>query len=784
MSKQFRTAYRTNIFFYFCSGLLSIVIGLVKKTIPLPIMIVIAVFIVGTIIAFQITSRLSNIDQTKYGMFQSIAFVILNLALSFAFDSAQVFIYAMCFSTILSFVFIDTKLSKFQLAECIICCLIFACGVALYTMSPQTMLAFSFGMLMLVVTNIVIVSMTNHINFQYRKNYEQERSLDDMLKVVETKCDEAQEATRAKSRFLAHMSHEIRTPINAVIGMNEMILRESTDREILDYASETKAAADSLLGIINDILDITRIESGKLVPIYAEYSPANLINNIYNMIRFKADDKKLTFNVYVDESIPSRLKGDDIRLKQILINLLSNAIKYTHEGSVTLEVRHLHAGNISFAVSDTGIGIKPEDIKRLFNAFDRMEEEKNRSIEGTGLGLNITSSLLKMLGSSLKVESVYGEGSTFSFMLSQIVTDPTPIGELDLSMPELASEVYHSVFTASKAKLLVVDDNDINRHVFINLLKKTQMQIHEAASGAECLEKIRDTRFDIIFMDHMMPEMDGVETFRKIRSDGTHKCVGVPVIILTANAIVGAEESYLDEGFNGFLSKPINPQKLETMIFSLLDKSLISEASTEETPAEGARLDLPIINGIDWGYARLHFDYDDAIMMETLKMFRNAISSDAAELDRYFSSIDEEKSIDSYRIKVHSMKSSAALVGIVNLAGMAMELESSAQSYNSEAIKALHPMFISRWKSYEKELSELCGVSAPKKNASEYTDEIREITEKIRSAAAVLDVDVLDEMSQKLEEFNFDGEATQRVAMVRNAIFNFETEKLKNCEIL
>ena len=409
MRSQFHTGSTTNSFFYVFMGIAAIVMGIANDRFPLPMLIFFIVFFVGTTTAFAIAAKRTR-KYTLYGKLQMMAFAVLNCFISISFDSAQTFIYAMCFSTILGFVFIDVKVSKFQFIQSCIIAVVAAAFISYYTGSKQTMLAYTFGTIVLLVMNWVVVSMVIHIRFQYRKNSEQERSLDDMLKVVEAKCDEARNATKIKSRFLAHMSHEIRTPINAVIGMNEMILRESKDEEILKYASETKTAADSLLGIINDILDITRIEAGKLTPIYVEYKPAKLINDIYNLIRFKAESKNLDFIVIIDENIPQRLKGDDIRLKQIVLNLLSNAVKYTHEGSVTLEIRYLGEGILSFSVKDTGIGIKEENIEKLFEAFARMDENVNRNIEGTGLGLNITSSLLKMFGSRLEVASKYGTG--------------------------------------------------------------------------------------------------------------------------------------------------------------------------------------------------------------------------------------------------------------------------------------------------------------------------------------------------------------------------------------
>ncbi|MBQ3161178.1 MAG: response regulator [Oscillospiraceae bacterium] len=781
MRSQFHTAYTTNSFFYVFMGIATIIIGISFKRLPLALLILFSVFFVGTTIAFAIAARRTR-RVTLYGKLQMAAFVIINIFLSIVFDSAQVFIYAMCFSTILGFVFIDSKVSKFQFMQSFIIIFIAARFVSHYTGSRQTMLAFSFGTVMLLVMNWIIVSMVNHIKFQYRKNAEQERSLDDILKVVEAKCDEAQKATKTKSRFLAHMSHEIRTPINAVIGMNEMILRESKDRDIFRYALETKNAADSLLGIINDILDITRIEAGKLTPIYDEYKPAKLINDIYNMIRFKAEDKNLEFIVIADETIPRKLRGDDIRLKQIVINLLSNAVKYTHKGSVTFEVKYLGDGNLYFSVKDTGIGIKDEDIEKLFEAFARMDEKNNRNIEGTGLGLNITSQLLKMFGSKLEVASKYGTGSFFAFEIAQEIIDPTPIGKLDLNNVEYEHKEYKADFAAPDAKVLVVDDNEMNRKVFKNLLKRTQVIISEASGGQQCVEMVKENRYDIIFMDHMMPVMDGIQALKHVRSDEDSLCADIPVVALTANAVVGARDFYIEAGFDSFLSKPVDPKKLEKALSSLLPESLLQSAETlqEAEQATEEAIELPIINGIDWRYARLNFDSDSSLL-ETIKMFRNSAAKDTAEIDSYFNSIDEAESLNSYRIKVHGMKSTAALIGIVRLAGMAMELEEAARSGNTEIIRMLHPVFVSNWRNYKKELAVLFTEDTDLKDASEYRDAILEIFENIRNAADDMDVDALDEMSRKLDEFRFDGASAEIVERVKNDIFNFNVENLANC---
>ncbi len=781
---QFNVGYKINLAFYIFEGIVAMAMGLIFERMHIFAVIGIGVLLVLSVVFLCSYLKCPKLNVTAYGIVQNIFFVIMNVFFSISFDSAQVFLYAMCLNTILSFVFINNTLSRFQLIQSIIMVIASAAFVGIYTGSQQTMLVFTFGSILLLVMNWVVMSMTIYINFQYRKGYEQERSLDDMLKLVEAKCDDAQQATRSKSQFLANMSHEIRTPINAIMGMNEMILRESKEPGIRNYASETMTAAEALLEIINDILDITKIETGKLVLYPNEYSVQSLINDIYNLIQFRAYNKELELNFIIDENIPSKLIGDDIRLKQVIMNLLSNAVKYTHTGSVTFEAKYLGNGKLSFSVKDTGIGIKREDINRLFEAFERFEQNKNRGIEGTGLGLNIASSLLKMFGSKLNVISKYGVGSIFSFEISQEIADPTPVGKFKLKTRESGRKAYFTKFEAPDAKILVVDDNRMNRKVFINLLKETKISIDEAESGMECLSMVQKNVYDIIFMDHMMPEMDGIQTFDAMKEMDNNLSKDAPVFILTANAVVGAKEFYIEKGFDGYLSKPVDPEKLEKMVISVLgkgDEVYQSEAETGEPKADDFDEELPIITGVDWNFAKLHFKGKEPLF-NAIDMFYKSIKRDADELGMYFDAINNEGGISSYRIKVHSMKSSAALIGIIHLAGLALELENAAKKGDADLIRLLHPVFIQRWLGYTELLSELIQEKAPGRNAADYRDEILEIFECIRNGAEEMDVDILDEMSAKLDEYSFEGDMAQKIQDIKTCIFNFEIEKLRDIQ--
>lgn len=394
---------------------------------------------------------------------------------------------------------------------------------------------------------------------------------------LEAAKEEADRANLAKTSFLAKMSHEIRTPVNAVLGMNEMILDESNEEHIKEYAGDIKSSSLALLNIINDILDSSKIESGKMEIVCDNYNMGSLLNDIYNMINIKAKEKGLEFIYDIDATMPSEYYGDDKRIRQVLLNLLTNAVKYTNKGSVTMKVSYrIQDENaiIRYSVKDTGIGIKEEDIGKIYGAFERFDSTRNRNVEGTGLGMYIAQQFLNMMGSELEIKSEYEKGSEFSFEIVQKVVNSAPLGDFrgKLSRAKAASKAYME-YIAPQARVLVVDDNMMNCKVFYNLLKKTQMQITELQSGKECLELLRRESFDLVFLDHMMPGMDGIETFNAIREEKL--CEDVPIIMLTANAIVGDREKYISIGFTDFMSKPIMPAELHKLIINYLPKELV-----------------------------------------------------------------------------------------------------------------------------------------------------------------------------------------------------------------
>lgn len=608
-------------------------------------------------------------------------------------------------------------------------------------------------------------------------------SMKDIFSIEEDK-QKALLSNRAKSKFLANMSHEIRTPINAILGMDSMILRESNDETIKEYAMNIQNASQTLLYLVNDILDFSKIESGKMEIIPVEYEFSSTIHDVVTMITEKAKDKGLDMSVNVNPNLPYKLSGDELRIRQVLVNLLTNAVKYTKEGGIKLTVDgsiEEDYVNIYIEVEDTGIGIKEEDLSKLFERFERIEEEKNRNIEGTGLGMSITLQLLKLMGSELKVESVYGKGSKFSFELKQKIIDKEPIGDLEERIKEFSSQYsYEASFVAPEAKLLVVDDNMINRKVFTALLKATKVKIDEAESGMKCLEMIKNTHYDMIFLDHMMPEMDGVETLHRIKDTSEHACKDVPMIALTANAISGAKEMYLKEGFDGFLTKPIQTEKLEGMIRKYLPKELIKYGESEDVEIEentyNEEVDsFPEIDGINWTYALSNMPNKE-ILESTVRDFYSIIESEAECLENYWRyATDSKEMLDEYRIKVHAMKSSSAYIGALMLSSMAKTLEYAARDGKLDVVKYMTPTFLEEWRSYKDKLS-MYKIDIELIPIEDYS-EIKVKLDELQEVIEVLEVDRADEIMAYLRQFEYETAVAELVEKLAISVMNLDIDE-------
>ncbi len=533
------------------------------------------------------------------------------------------------------------------------------------------------------------------------------------LKHSEHKTAISESANRAKSDFLSRMSHEIRTPINAVMGMDEMILRESKDPAILEYAQNLQQAAKTLLELINDILDFSKIEAGKMEIIPAEYQLGSLLSDLANMIRKRAENKGLSFQVEANPNLPTTLFGDEMRIKQVITNLLTNAIKYTEKGGAQLKVDFSPIDEeqiyLKISVSDTGIGIKPEDMDKLFSSFERIEEKRNRNIEGTGLGMNIAQQLLSLMGGELKAESVYGKGSTFSFQIVQKVMNPAPLGDFETACHQVLSchKDYQVSFRAPEGKILVVDDTVMNLTVVKGLLKQTKLQIDTAQSGLECLGLVQKKKYDIIFLDHMMPNMDGIETLKAMVKLTGNLNERTPVISLTANAIRGAREQYLEAGFQDYLTKPINCAKLEEMIIKYLPQDKLTVLTAEESALEAEAAEevhLP-----DWLTAAEGLDTEAGVghcgsvaaYLDVLAVFADSIQRTAQEIEGYFLAEDWK----SYTTKVHALKSTAKIIGADELSERARRLEDAGSAGYIDEIRQDHRALMELYLTYAEKLS-------------------------------------------------------------------------------
>ncbi len=600
-------------------------------------------------------------------------------------------------------------------------------------------------------------------------------------------AEAAENANKSKSQFLSNMSHEIRTPINAILGMNEMILREADAENILEYAENIRTAGNTLLGLVNDILDFSKIEAGKMEIIPVEYALSSLLNDLVNMIQARAEKKGLEFHVNADWSLPSDLYGDEIRLKQIVTNILTNAVKYTECGSVTLSITSEKisdtAVKIKISVKDTGIGIKQEDLKKLYSAFERIEEKRNRTIEGTGLGMNITQRLLEMMGSQLEVHSVYGEGSDFSFEIEQEVVNWHPIGDFEESYRHALSQhkKYHEKFTAPEAKILVVDDTVMNLTVIKGLLKQTKVQIDTADSGYECLNLVTKKRYDIIFLDHRMPGIDGIETLQRMKKLADNLNKNTPVISLTANAISGARQMYISAGFQDYLTKPIDSVKLEEMMIEYLPAEKVQTAdkisAVEEAPAEKTLPDwLKNVSGLDTDAGLKNCGDVDAYL-DALTVFAQSVTSGAKEIANFYHACDWKN----YTTKVHALKSSARVIGAKELSERARRLEDAGNSgYINEITDSTDGM-LELYISFADKLAPLIKTEADDSDKPLIEDDaLAEAYETLSDAAAGFDYDTAMFVLESLEDYRIPENQRDKFSQIKTAVSKPDWEELAN----
>ena len=602
-----------------------------------------------------------------------------------------------------------------------------------------------FNLVFLLIMVVYIASPYRELGYQFPEVYYQRLPMMFLANVVmcsiaqyeivkarirqDVALEQARHANEAKTDFLANTSHEIRTPINAVLGMNEMILRETAKAEAMEepdinkyreafgrirsYSGNVDSAGNNLLAIINDILDFTKIEEGKMDIVPVEYQLSSVLNDVSNMIYFKAGEKKLSFTTDVDENLPDNLFGDVVRVRQVITNILNNAVKYTDEGSVSLKISGTRPDctengkpilNLVVEVKDTGIGISSENLGKLFVKFERLDLVRNSTKEGTGLGLAITKMLLDMMHGRIDVESEYGKGSTFTVTVPQGIVSDEPIGNFKEKFEKSIGEKedYHESFIAPSAKILVVDDTRMNLIVATEILKDTKMYIDTAISGSDAVKMTLKTRYDVILMDQRMPEMDGEETLHEIRSFPGSPNRQTPVICLTADAVVGAKERYISKGFDDYLSKPIEGRVLENMLRKYISPDKIQiVGSMEKTPdvrsapegnkAGGSRgLEYLSKCGIDIGKGISNCGGEEEFYRSILLEYLNSSYEKKKKLEDFLKAGDME----GYGIQVHSLKSTSATIGASALSEKALELEHLAKEGKLGEVRLKHdPMF-------------------------------------------------------------------------------------------
>lgn len=622
-----------------------------------------------------------------------------------------------------------------------------------------------------VIMAVVVVGLALGIEFYYqiyvlqkqqKENERQRILLEELVEEMNIAKQEAEEAkqeaeyaNKAKSKFLANMSHEIRTPMNAILGMATLINREEIDYNVRDKVEGIENATRSLLTIVNDILDISKIESGKMEIVEQCYQSSMVIHDVINIIQYKIVDQPIEFEVAISETLPCMLYGDSIRLRQILINLLSNAEKYTNEGKIHFSIDWVEQeenAQLIIKVQDTGIGIKEEDIEKLFTSFERLDVKRNHALEGTGLGLTICKQLLDLMQGSIYVESKYGEGSTFTVYLKQKILDKTPIQMVPYKKDK--NNYTKDDFIAPEAKVLVVDDNLVNLKVAKGLLALYEMQIDTASSGKEALEILSYKDYDLIFMDHMMPDLDGIETVHIIREEKEKYNQHIPIIALTANAILGTKEAFLGEGFNGYLSKPIEVYKLEKILLEFLPTHLIQRIDHKKVKESKPSFK---IEGIDVEKGLSNVEYNEALYIELLNTYHKETSKLKNEI------IDFGEDLCPFIVRIHAIKGSSRNIGITQIADYAEQLEDAAHEKDIAFLQVHHEPFMVQLEQQLRAIdafldgfNKIKAINLESKLEKVYKETLDlDIVQKLYTGFETYDIEVIEAQLKALEPYAF-----------------------------
>lgn len=609
---------------------------------------------------------------------------------------------------------------------------------------------------------------------------------------LETAKSAVEKAEKARDIFLANMSHELRTPINTILGLNELILRESQEEAVKEYARDIRQAGNILLALVSDILDFSKLEADKMELTEGIYDVSSLLNDLINSISVQQRRKKLDLVLEIAQDIPYKLFGDEIHIRQIIGNLLSNAVRYTEKGRITLHVswKELPKDSVELyvIVKDTGVGIKEEDIPKLFKAFQRMDSATRSKDDRTGLGLAITQRLIEMMGGKLEVQSVYGKGSAFSFKIVQKIVDREPLGDFEKQYKDSLRSIedYHEKFIAPMGRILIVDDNAMNLAVAQGLLKGTRLQIDVAASGEECLELIKRKTYHLICMDHMMPVMDGVQTLHAIRALEGNPSRDIPVIALTANAVAGARELYLKEGFQDYLTKPIDADKFENMLIEYLPDNVVYLTNNrnisdeyEQTQEEGdgefdIRESQLYLMGFNLRNGLRYMGGDKALYGKVLRDFHSILQEKETALKDFLQKGD----MPGYTIIVHSLKGNARNVGADDLADEAFELEKMAKAGQLEDVTVRSPILFGMMNTMRNSLRvylETEDAAVEKSGQQEPEESAGSITEDEWTRA-------LQELAARLDDFDGESAAAKLRELKRYDRSESDKKMLRLCE--
>lgn len=571
---------------------------------------------------------------------------------------------------------------------------------------------------------------------------------------------QTEDANRAKTNFVSNMSHEIRTPMNSIVGITEILLRSRHSPKEQEYLLNIQSSGRVLLTIINDVLDCSKMEAGKMQLFDEPYDTCSLFHDLRISMENRIGHSGLELIYDIDQDIPCKLKGDMGRIRQVIINLVNNAIKYTEKGSVRFSV-HVRQKNtdkvmLYYEVADTGIGIRKEDQKILFDAFQRMEMDRNRYVEGTGLGLTISQNLVNMMGGVIEVESEYGKGSRFFFTIEQTIIDPTPVSAVNYNgqKDNVTEKEAECLFIAPEAHILLVDDNELNLVVAKELLKPLRMQIDTAENGLQAVKMVRGSQYDLVLMDHMMPVMDGIEAAKAIRALPEDKYQKLPIIALTANAMVDARKEFLNAGMNGFVAKPIDFARICNQLKLWLPKDLVRDVPKEE--AKKLLADDLSDREIQPEDPQMGFSFEEGVkhcgskaaLMKTIRIFYRTIDSKADKIEQCL----KEGLISDYVVEVHALKSSALLIGAVPLSEAAKELEGYGKQGKTELLEEKTPDLLAMYRDFKDILKPYADKEeAARQEAS--NGEWCQALQQIHQCIEQFDLDGVDRIMEKLEEY-------------------------------